>query len=319
MSWTTHQQIKDKFVVISISSRKTRSGDTYWMVELAHPQGLIPAKVWNQALPDVTFRANTVAYIEGKVDEYQSQQSIVITRGYTLEDEIVDDYLPQNSTPTLVFDIETIGQDFSELDARQQDYLIHTLERNTPDPEEAKQRTALHPLFGQVSFIGCYQTHPRQGFVLGLTTDQITPTNSNYSYLGFASEKELLKKFWEIAQKSMRFITFNGHRFDFPFLTFRSVVNQVRVPFEIKTRDDNFIDLMTRIRPYGTSSYKLEMVTKALGLTNPKEEGVSGDQVSQLYQAQEFQKIADYVVRDVEATYQLYQTWKKYLAGKIII
>ena len=61
----------------------------------------------------------------------------------------------------------------------------------------------------------------------------------------------------------------------------------------------------------------MEFLCKAFGIKNPKGEGVHGDQVSELYKAGEFNKIADYVARDAVATSELYLIWKNYMSGQI--
>jgi len=146
----------------------------------------------------------------------------------------------------------------------------------------------------------------------------ITPENKDFSYISCSDEKELLKKFWSIAEQHERFITYNGNRFDFPFLLFRSAVQRVRVPFEINN-SDHFIDLMKKLRPNWSPAYRLDMVSKALGITNPKEGGISGAEIGNLYKSKQHQKIVNYVVRDVIATHKLYKIWKTYLAGRIMV
>jgi hypothetical protein len=56
-----------------------------------------------------------------------------------------------------------------------------------------------------------------------------------------------------------------------------------------------------------------------LGILNPKEEGTSGEDVAKLFNEGNIKQISDYVSRDTKATSQLYQVWKEYIAGKIII
>ena len=311
-------RIQDKYVVISITVKQTKNGDDFWLVELMNKQGSITGKVWSQALPQATFRVNTVALIEGSTEVYQGAKSIIISRGHTLEDEQLDHYLPAEGIPTLVFDIETVGLKFEELDPDQQSYLIEKLE-NRSEPEEAAQKTGLHPLFGFVTHIAALSLGKRQGYVFGTGQADITPENPTYSFSHCANEAELLSKFWRLVENHQRFVTYNGHGFDFPFLAFRSAVNKVRVPIELKYNQDSFIDLMSKLRPYPARSYSLAMVTRALGITNPKEEGVSGADVAQLYRSHKHQQIVDYVARDVEATTQLYSVWKQYLAGKIVV
>ena len=65
--------------------------------------------------------------------------------------------------------------------------------------------------------------------------------------------------------------------------------------------------------------FRLEQLCKAFGISNPKEDGVSGMEVANLYRAGKIGEILKYVSRDVLATAELYTLWKTYLAGKIII
>jgi hypothetical protein len=67
---------------------------------------------------------------------------------------------------------------------------------------------------------------------------------------------------------------------------------------------------MRNIFPHGSRAYKLEAVCKAIGITNPKEKGVSGLLVSDLYKQKKHQSIIDYVTRDVVSTAELYKYWR---------
>jgi predicted PolB exonuclease-like 3'-5' exonuclease len=58
--------------------------------------------------------------------------------------------------------------------------------------------------------------------------------------------------------------------------------------------------------------FKLEILAKAVGIENPKEEGVSGGDVNNLFKAKKYKQIADYVSRDAYSTYLLYQIYKEY-------
>ena len=86
------------------------------------------------------------------------------------------------------------------------------------------------------------------------------------------------------------------------------------VPFEIKKwGSDKFIDLFNRIKQ--SHGYKLEILCKAFGIENPKEAGVHGGDVNELFDNKDFQKIADYVARDAFSTSRLYMIWKEYMSG----
>ncbi|MDD4938474.1 MAG: ribonuclease H-like domain-containing protein, partial [Candidatus Shapirobacteria bacterium] len=112
------------------------------------------------------------------------------------------------------------------------------------------------------------------------------------------------------------FVTYNGDNFDFPYLVIRSGINRIKVPMEIKRwSSDKFLDLQTKIRQ--SHAFKLEMLCKAFGITNPKQDGVDGSEVSNLFYAHEFNKIADYVARDAVATSELYLIWKGFMSGEL--
>lgn len=93
----------------------------------------------------------------------------------------------------------------------------------------------------------------------------------------------MLTKFWGLTQEYQRFVTYNGRGFDWPFLIIRSGINRVKVPMEIDHYNKHkFIDLADHLRQ-GGRQFKLEAFCRAFGITNPKEKGVSGLLVSQLY------------------------------------
>ncbi len=316
---TPNQTIQETFAVISVQEKTTRKGDPYLIVELAHPTGTIEAKVWSNALNACTLERKTTVDINARVDEYQGKKSLVIQRAEQIQETSFDKLLPTEVvTPTLIFDIETVGKSFEELDKDEQHYLLNNLEKNEEDKKVAKQKTGLHPLFGFVSHIGMINPNTQKGIVLGIEALDITPEDTNFKYHGYKTEKELLEKFWEIANKYQRFVTYNGTRFDFPFLLFRSGVNRVEVPFELhRYSEQQHIDLQKKFQ--GTRSYKLEFIAKAMNVSNPKDQGVSGLHVAELFRKQKYQNIVDYVARDAVSTMQLYNIWKQYLAGKIVL
>jgi predicted PolB exonuclease-like 3'-5' exonuclease len=123
-----------------------------------------------------------------------------------------------------------------------------------------------------------------------------------------------LTEFWKIATEYELFVTYNGDNFDFPYLMIRSGINRVKMPFEVKKwGSDKFIDLQLKIKQ--SHAFKLEMLCKAFGIENPKEAGVHGNDVNELFDNKDFQKIADYVARDAYSTSQLYMIWKEYMSG----
>jgi len=305
----THgQPVKERFAVLSVKEKITKDGNPFLTVELSRSDGKVRATVFSEAMEHVSFKERKVYKIQGRAQHYQGSISLLIDSADELEDEQIGQYLPQVST--LVFDIETVGASFDDLNKADQDYLLNSLEKGSV-PKEAKQRTGLHPLYGFVAFIGMINPNSGKGRVLGLTKKSFTPANKKFKYEYFRSEAGLLKMFWQIVEEYEHIITYNGKRFDVPFLIFRSLVNKVVIPVNLN-RSGSHTDLMQAIRPYGTRVYKLEAICKALGITNPKEKGVSGLHVAKLYRNKKFQEIIDYVSRDAISTADLYKYWRTF-------
>jgi hypothetical protein len=61
--------------------------------------------------------------------------------------------------------------------------------------------------------------------------------------------------------------------------------------------------------------FNLDFYCKAFGIESPKSEGVSGMDVPDLLREGRHREIADYCLRDVEATVRLYEIWRDRLAG----
>jgi uncharacterized protein YprB with RNaseH-like and TPR domain len=74
------------------------------------------------------------------------------------------------------------------------------------------------------------------------------------------------------------------------------------------------VDLMDQLTFYGAvmSRPKLHMACRAFGIKSPKQEGVAGDDVAKLFDRGYYRQIAEYNVRDVVATAELYKIWRDY-------
>jgi DNA polymerase elongation subunit (family B) len=330
-SLTPGQKISDRFGVIGVTEKTTSGGAPYLVVELSHPSGTISGKVWSDAMPNVQLKEGGVAEIQASVDQYRGVNNFNITHARHVLEEELDKYLSEN--PTLVFDIETVGKEFKELDEEEQNYLENNLEKNFEGTKKQKQdRTGLYPMFGFVVAIGMWNPGSGKGMVYylediknqelkiknGESEELEKYDNENFQHIPFAGEKSLLEAFWETALKYERYVTYNGSGFDFPFLVFRSGVHRIKVPFETHGSYDKFVDLAQRIK-VNNRSIKLEQVCKSFGIDNPKKKGVSGMEVANLFRKGRLKEILEYVGRDVVATSELYRVWKTYLAGKVVV
>lgn len=310
MKLEANQVVRERhFLVRGVEKKLTKNGKEYYVLELSDSSGLIEAKVWDNARGNCDFEVGKIIEVEGKTQEYNGKLEMIMDGCRIINSEEAADY--QARIPTLVFDIETVGKKFEDLDEDEQKYLLETLERDEPDKEKAKKKTGLYSIFGKVVAVGCLDAELKKGIVLAVANKEIKPEKENFEYRIFADETGLLTEFWRIAGKYEMFVTYNGDGFDFPYLMIRSAINRVKVSVEAKRYNDNFIDLMNKIRQ--NHSFKLEFLCRAMGITNPKVGGVHGDDVGELFEAEKYEEIANYVARDVVATSELYQIWKEYM------
>src|SRR5690606_24497593 len=124
------------------------------------------------------------------------------------------------------------------------------------------------------------------------------------------SEKAILQYFWAMAEKCDQFVTFNGRRFDVPFLLLRSAIHGIRPGKNLgkarylyqMDRNAVHIDLCDQLTLYGAFGGKymgLHMACQAFGIKSPKEGGMDGSQVGEAYAQGRYKEIAEYCLADV--------------------
>src|SRR5436189_193261 len=136
----------------------------------------------------------------------------------------------------LIFDIETIGEDFDTLDETTQDVLTRWLKNTSHTDTEyeaalkdLKAGLGFSPLTGQIVAIGVIDGQKDQGCIyFQAPGEKIADFEENNIKYRCMTEKEMLQKFWELASRYDEFVTFNGRSFDVPFLVVRSAVNKVK-------------------------------------------------------------------------------------------
>jgi len=124
------------------------------------------------------------------------------------------------------------------------------------------------------------------------------------------SEKEILEKFWQIAKDADLFIGYNILEFDLRFIYKRSVINRVKPTQELsfaRYRNSPIFDTMKEWEKWGSVGIALHKLAIALGLESPKESGIDGSKVYDLFLAGKTDKIIEYCKRDVEATRKIYK------------
>ncbi|MEK7569049.1 MAG: ribonuclease H-like domain-containing protein [Patescibacteria group bacterium] len=231
---------------------------------------------------------------------------------------------------TLIFDIETVGEDFEAFDPATQESLTRWTSREPAGERErllaeVKDGLGFSPLTGRIVAIGVLDDEKGKGAVYfdtkkGATTER----EENGMKLKPMTEKEMLEHFWRGVAEYDTFVSFNGRGFDVPFLMVRSAVHGIRPSKDLMSNryleSQNYqarhIDLMDQLSFYGAVRRKgsLHLWCHAFGIKSPKAEGITGDDVKRLYEEGRFLDIARYNAGDLTATRELYHHWQKNMA-----
>lgn len=233
--------------------------------------------------------------------------------------------------PKLVFDIETVGEDFEALDETSKDVLTRWIRKESSNKQEyeislddLKNGMGFSPLTGEIVALGILDVEKDKGAVYfqspGEKAEEFEEEGIKFKAL---EEKEILENFWRVAENYTEFINFNGKSFDVPFILIRSAIHKIRPTKNIMSNrylgsqkfDAKHIDLLDELTYYGAVRRKggLHLWCRAFGIKSPKSEGVTGDDVGRLFKEKKFVDIARYNVGDLRATRELYEYWNKYL------
>ena len=235
---------------------------------------------------------------------------------------------------TLVFDIETTAQPVENFDEAQQEYLFREAEKiEDPAAREIKRGEiakfmSLWPFTSQVVCIAMLNAETMRGQSLYVADDfeDDGAEAGPVEFVPCADEMELLTAFWDVAKHYDSVVTFNGRGFDVPFIYLRSAL--LNVPISKKNwlgyryATDPHCDLAEQLTFYSVSGrdgaarrFNLDFYCKSFGIESPKSHGVSGMDVGNLMAEGKFREIAEYCLRDVRATVDLYRIWKERLSG----
>jgi hypothetical protein len=123
------------------------------------------------------------------------------------------------------------------------------------------------------------------------------------------NEKEMLKKFWEIAKDADLFIGHNILDFDLRFIYQRSVINGVKPTRDLsfaRYRNDPIYDTSKEWSKWSNFSVGLEHLALAFGIPTSKD-GIDGSLVYGFYKAGKIEEILIYCKKDVETTREIYK------------
>ncbi len=233
----------------------------------------------------------------------------------------------------LVFDIETVGEDFDKMDETTQEVLTRWIKKESESEEEyqialeeLKEGLGLSAVVGQIVVIGALNPETQKGVIYFQASDlEIADFEEDGISYKKRTEKEMLGEFWETAKNYDEFISFNGRSFDAPFLFARSAINGIRPTRDLMANrylnlqrfsGVKHIDLLDQLTFYGAMRRKwssLHLWCRAFGIKSPKAEGIKGDDVGKLFRGKKYLEIARYNAGDLWATKELYEYWDKYL------
>ena len=217
---------------------------------------------------------------------------------------------------TLTFDIETIPTSRKLKGSLKQgckEAIISQMKRNFPNNDYSlsdlrKVRNlimSVTPYFGEIVAIALYRSWESSSEETVLT----------------GNEKDILTDFWNILEKFKKgtFVSFNGLSFDVPFILKRSMFHG------IEPTNNNFLDLkryskwphfdvkliLSDYDKYARGT--LDLVCNFLNIKSPKEGKIKAENVYSAYLKGDIGNIAKYCLRDVKATFEVYQILKKYI------
>lgn len=233
---------------------------------------------------------------------------------------------------TVIFDIETIGEEWDALDETTQHVLSRWVDRTAKDDEsreaqmkDLREGLGFSPLTGRIVAVGCYDLERAAGVVYyddnGAGGKESVEGNIT---LKPRDEKTMLVDFWQGAKSYDTFVTFNGRGFDVPFMALRSAIHGVTPSVDLldgrylyqQKLGYKHVDLADQLSFYGAVFRKqpLHLFCRAFGIESPKADGVSGDDVTALFSEGKYVDIARYNARDIIATAKLYEKWRDHLA-----
>lgn len=165
------------------------------------------------------------------------------------------------------------------------------------------QFMATSPYFGKIVCIGMYW-----------------PT-SNLKEALIGDEQSILEKFWsriDSAHFSGNFVSFNGLEFDMPYIVRRSILHGILPTNEGFLNTYRFQkvphrDVYLLLSDFGRNFHiNLDLACEIFDIPSPKRGEVRAENVADYYEAGKIELIAEYCLKDIIATYLLYDKIRKY-------
>jgi hypothetical protein len=218
---------------------------------------------------------------------------------------------------TIAFDIEVYGLPWEEVDELTRGYLKDRA-KSDKEREAVEERTALLPGLGRVIVIGLWLIEEERGLVLvegkPLATREWERVNSAKIFRG--DERALLEEFWRIVGSHGRgglpqLVSFNGRGYDGPMLMIRSAQLGLKpsrnlVGYRYSLAEHCDLQEVFTFQGATREWMSLEYWCRRFDIESPKG-SIDGSQVARVYREGRIDDIAEYCLRDVRATSQLYR------------
>lgn len=199
----------------------------------------------------------------------------------------------------IAFDIETIPQE--DLSRAQQEHLEKRIESHDDDEEvDIDKIKSTDPFLGKIVCIGfAYYGQGNE-----VVTESLT-----------GEEDFILQRFWHDLSEfgsNVTYVSFNGLRFDVPFIKIRSLKNRINPSKKrfLNTKSYQKFPHYDVFQWISDWSYRrrvsLDLTCDLLDVPTPKEGAIKAEDVYQAYQNGRIKEIAEYCERDCEATLQVY-------------
>ncbi len=212
----------------------------------------------------------------------------------------------------LIFDIETVPltglPEPLELEVARR--TKREVERGEREPSEAESLVrSVSPFFGRV-------------LAIGMRLNNDTTSENKDKVISEPDEKATLDAFFDTinhsASQDLRYVHFNGLGFDVPFLIIRAAMHGIAISSyrflnQRRFSYDPHIDIMQFLSRWGREGVSLDLACRSFDIPSPKEGEVKGETVAAAFQQGDLEAVQEYVMRDVEATYQLFLRIKGYL------
>lgn len=229
--------------------------------------------------------------------------------------------------PALVLDMEMVGVDWDALDETTRSYLIVRQERRLDLPEgsgraepehEARRCLGLSPGTGRIVAIALVDLERDRTSILCEGTGGWRDAGQDETRFFRGDEADLLREFWRILDRFGRVVTYNGRNFDIPYAYVRSALHDIRPSRQLLGNRFSLAehcDLAEVLTFFGAAQerFSLDYWCRRFGIPSPKEAGIDGSMVNDLYREGRIEDIATYCLRDAVATAELFRRLEKTL------